>query len=1057
VRKILPPLVLLLFFIVGSKVLPQSPTASITGIVFDPDNKVIPGAEIIAVNDLTRVQYETKTNGEGIYTVVSLPPGPYRVQVSKVDFKTIIKPDIILNVGDALSLNFTLPIGASSVAVTVEGGAPMINTTDGSVSTVVDHSYVENMPLNGRSFQDLILLTPGTVTQTPQNSSLSAGLGQTGEFSVNGQRPESNYYTVDGVSAGVGAASGTGMIINAGASGSVPLASALGTTQALVSVDDLQEFRVQSSSYSAEYGRNPGGQFVFETKSGTNQWHGSAFEYLRNDVFDANDWFTNYFRANRSALRQDDFGGTVGGPVDVPRFYEGKDKTFLFMSYEGLRLVQPQAATVNFVPDSALRAAAPAPLSQVLNAFPVANGPDDAANGVAQFIAGWSNPSSLDAGSFRIDHVVNDKLRLFFRFSETNSDLESRGTGTGNTPSQLQSTGYVARTYTGGVSGALTSRVGNEFRLNYSSNDVTTSQVIDNFGGNTPINLAQLSGLGPDAAINPFIAYAGYVLSIEQFRQSAVQRQWNLIDALTLSWGRHQLKFGGDYRRLAPIATPLNPGVFYYYFDQASVLANSANVEALSVVQAFPLYQNFSAFAMDEWRVTSRWNLSLGLRWEVDPAPGVTRGLKPYTVEGSSPATWSLAPQGTPLWRTTWFNLAPRFGTAYQLSKTPGRERVIRGGIGVFYDTGQQLGSQGFQGPGFEAYNFLSSAFPLPPGEASPPIVNPPIPPYQTSVFAYPSHLELPYTLEWNVTVEQALGNAQAISLGYVGAHAARLLETNIINAVAAGNPNVPDDFIYTRNGLTSDYNALQLQFRRRLHAGLTALASYTWSHCIDFGSQNYLFGYQRGDCDFDIRQNLSTAFSFDVPNLRGNRFWNAVTNHWGLDDRLSLRMAFPITLDGQTILDPATGQLMNTGLDRVRGEPLYLYGQTCTSTLQGLGDLAQGQGCPGGRAVNPNAFAVPQAGIGTAPRNFVQGFDAWQMDVAVRREFPIGERVKLQFRAEAYNVFNHPNFGLINANFGEATFGQATATLANSLGILSPLYQVGGPRSLQFSLRLSF
>ena len=247
-RKILPPLVLLLFFIVGSKVLPQSPTASITGIVFDPDNKVIPGAEVIAVNDLTRVQYETKTNGEGIYTVVSLPPGPYRVQVSKVDFKTIIKPDIILNVGDALSLNFTLPIGASSVAVTVEGGAPMINTTDGSVSTVVDHSYVENMPLNGRSFQDLILLTPGTVTQTPQNSSLSAGLGQTGEFSVNGQRPESNYYTVDGVSAGVGAASGTGMIINAGASGSVPLASALGTTQALVSVDDLQEFRVQSST-----------------------------------------------------------------------------------------------------------------------------------------------------------------------------------------------------------------------------------------------------------------------------------------------------------------------------------------------------------------------------------------------------------------------------------------------------------------------------------------------------------------------------------------------------------------------------------------------------------------------------------------------------------------------------------------------------------------------------------------------------------------------------------------------------------------------------------------
>src|SRR6202044_1265368 len=283
----------------------------------------------------------------------NLPPGPYRLQVSKVGFKTIIKPDIVLNIQDALSINFTLPVGAVFEIVTVEGGASMINTTDASVSTVIDQTYVENMPLNGRSFQDLILLTPGIVTQTPQNNGTSL-LGRTGEFSVNGQRTEENYYTVDGVSANVGASVGATMPGGAGPSGSVAASTALGTTQALVSVDDLQEFRVQSSTYSAEYGRNPGGQFAFQTKSGTNQWHGTVFDYLRNGALDANDWFNDYFGTPEPALRQNDFGGTFGGPVRIPGLYNGKDKTFFFVSYEGLRLAAPIAANASFVPDAAL-------------------------------------------------------------------------------------------------------------------------------------------------------------------------------------------------------------------------------------------------------------------------------------------------------------------------------------------------------------------------------------------------------------------------------------------------------------------------------------------------------------------------------------------------------------------------------------------------------------------------------------------------------------------------------------------------------------------------------
>src|ERR1700722_14779130 len=191
----------------------QSPNGNINGLVSDPSSAAVVGAEIVAVNDVTGVQYTTKTNTDGIYVLPNLPPGPYRLQVSKVGFKTVIKPDIVLNVQDALSINFTVPVGAVFEVLTVKGGAPLVNTESAAVSTVVDQTYVKNMPLNGRSFQDLILLTPGTVTQTPQavNNGVTPGVGLTGEFSVNGQRTESNYYTVDGVSANVGAATGSSM------------------------------------------------------------------------------------------------------------------------------------------------------------------------------------------------------------------------------------------------------------------------------------------------------------------------------------------------------------------------------------------------------------------------------------------------------------------------------------------------------------------------------------------------------------------------------------------------------------------------------------------------------------------------------------------------------------------------------------------------------------------------------------------------------------------------------------------------------------------------------
>jgi hypothetical protein len=308
-------------------------------------------------------------------------------------------------------------------------------------------------------------------------------------------------------------------------------------------------------------------------------------------------------------------------------------------------------------------------------------------------------------------------------------------------------------------------------------------------------------------------------------------------------------------------------------------------------------------------------------------------------------------------------------------------------------------------------------------------------------VIAFPAHLQLPYTLQWNASIEQSLGKSQAITVSYVGANGRRLLGESQTVISPSVNPNI-NFLLFFPNGLTSDYSSLQAQYQRRLAHGLQALASYTWAHSIDYGSQNIDEAFKRGNSLYDIRHTFSGAFSYDLPDAYQSAFARAILHHWGLDSRISARTGFPVSLNGRQFIDPVTGQLLHGGLNVVQGEPFYVYGPQY----------------PGGRSVNPAAFSVPPSGgIGDAPRNFVRGFGAWQMDLAVRREFPIRERLKLQFRAEAFNIFNHANFGTINPNFGQGTFGQATATLAQSLGVLSPLYQAGGPRSMQFALKLIF
>jgi hypothetical protein len=1029
----------------------QTETARVSGQITDAAGRSVPKAEVRIVNLATGATSVATTNDDGIYSVIGLIPGRYRITVQKQGFREVIVDGLTLNIQDVVAQNVQLQVGSLSEAVTVTASGVNMNTTDAAVSTVVDRNFIENMPLNGRSFQDLILLTPGIVTVSPQGT--SNVLGYTGEFSVNGQRTEANSYSVDGVSANIGVAIGT--VQTPAASGSLPASTALGTTQSLVSVDALQEFRVQSSSYSSEYGRNPGGQFSFVTRSGTNDWHGSLFDYLRNDAFDANDWFNNYYDLEKSAERQNDFGGTLGGPIRIPRLYNGKDRTFFFFSYEGLRLIEPQAASVSYVPTAAVRNAAPATLEPIVKAFPlpncgttIPNCSNDLGNGLGEFVGGWSNPSSIDAYSVRLDHALSSNEKVFFRFGSTSSRAASREGGAFASPSVEFASKFLTRTYTLGWTSTFSKILTNDLRFNYSSNDATSTQTPTDFADAQAVDLLALQGIPEDAIAGVKVAVLvnGLFPSVFQANYIGKQRVWNLVDGLSQSWGRHQLKFGADYRRLSPAASQFNPFIQYEYLGTSGLDSNRGVAFGETFLPMHPYFQNFSLFAQDEVRVSSRVSLSLGVRWDVNPAPSDSNGRLPYVVQGSSAGTVALAPAGTPLWETDWHSLAPRFGVAYVLQTRPGYETVVRAGGGLFFDTGQQLGGLVYQGPGQSASQFQFSiggspvSFPEPLDEVAPVVVNPPVPPYSTA-YGFTPNLHLPFTWQTNVSIQQAFGDSQAVTVSYVGAFARKLLEEKELANLDTINPSFTT-VILVQNGSTSDYNALQIQYQRRLSHGLQALASYTLSHSIDYGSQNNALPYVRGNSDFDVRHNFSSAISYSLPGDFKNRAASALLHGWALDDRLMARSAFPVTLVGSGYVDPATGQYQYLGLDVVPNQPIYLYGPQF----------------PGNRAINPAAFSNPAAGeVGNAPRNFVRGFGSWQMDVALRREIALRENWKLQFRAEAFNVFNHPNFGTVDSTISDPLFGQATATLAQSLGVLSPLYQMGGPRSMQLALKLMF
>jgi TonB dependent receptor len=525
--------------------------------------------------------------------------------------------------------------------------------------------------------------------------------------------------------------------------------------------------------------------------------------------------------------------------------------------------------------------------------------------------------------------------------------------------------------------------------------------------------------------------------------------QWNLRNTLSLQAANHLFKFGIDQRHIASTINPAALSVQADFFSRESMLNGVASDLVITKSEpASPTLNQFSAFAQDEWRASRSLTLSLGLRWEVNPSPKGADGMDAYTAIGDvvSPATLSLAPRGTPLWQTGWFNFAPRFGAAWMISSQPDRELILRAGAGTFFDTGNRPALQAFTAAGFSKTKYLNNA-PLPVTEPQLDFSAAPASPFASStVFVFPAHLQLPYSLQWDIALEKAFGRNQAFTVSYVGAHGSRLLQEQRTN-VRLLNPNF-GDISFFPTGVTSNYQSLQTKYQRSISHGIQALASYTWAHALDYGSTDPKYPLTYGNSDLDVRHNLEAALSWDMPKSTKNILLKYALGNWGMDGRLIARTAYPVSLLGNLFSDPITGARYYNGVDLIPNRPRYLYGSEY----------------PGGRMINggPNAinsaFVLPDGDApGNAPRNLVRGFNAVQINAAIRREMPIYDRLKIQLRAETFNVLNHPNFGYIDPSLSDNLFGRSTKMLNQSFGPTGSLYQQGGPRSIQFSFKAIF
>jgi hypothetical protein len=925
----------------------------------------------------------------------------------------------------------TIPSGIAETVTVSSNNSYLLSSSAATFGLTANG--VKELPIQGRSFTGLLTLTPGVVPAGPNPVNQRY---QT-NFSVNGQRPASNQLNIDGVNANFGIAPG-GESPGVSAAGNMPALTASGGANALAAFDSIQEVNIKTMALEPEYGRGSGGQFTVITRSGTNNFHGSLFHFFGNDSLDASDWFANSRGLKEPPRRLNSFGGTFGGPIR-------RDHTFFFASYEGLRFRQPMFGITD-VPSLTSRAAAPAGIRSFLEAFPRPNG-TVRSDGFGEFAASFANPARHDVGSIRIDHSLSPSSMIGFRYNFADSDAEQRGPG----GFSLNTTNWLnqrSQLFAGSLDHTFSPTTVLVLHANYGRDRVNSEFRLDEFGG-AAVPVAPFSSSVFRFDLNS--RNAGWMSGGGQLN---LQRQFNLLGAITTVNGTHSIRFGGDFRRLSPVINPTasEENVFFEGVDQA-ITGVAARINQLNFAdRQNPVFKTLSLFAQDDWRQSPRLTLTYGVRWDLAPPPKIDNALAVDQVD--NPATLRLATSGSSLWKTTFLNFSPRAGVAYRISDTSGQAVVLRAAVGIVYDLGQDRSGDIIANsiPYVSGGSVFNSPFPL---VSSPAATAGALP-----LLAFDPQLKLPYVINWNVSLQRELGNAQTLSATYFGSSGKRLFHTETLL-----NQNTDFNFLrLTTNRGNSDYRALQAKFERQSRNGLGALVSYTWAQSLDNVSDDSVKrvimtslnpAFDRGPSDFDIRHQLTGLLSYELPAPVSRGVGHKLSRNWVLDSIFNARSARPLNI---VYLFPTAFGIAYLRPDVVSGQPLLVSDPLAA----------------GGWRLNAEAFVAPEAlEQGNLSRNSLQGFPLYQTDLALRRKFNFSEKIGLQIQADAFNVFNHPNFEdlfgndlVIGSRLSDGStftsnlaFGQSTAMSGRSLtsGGFPSFYSVGGPRTLRFSVKLLF
>ena len=1021
--------------------LPAQRSASVAGRILDVTGAAIPAATITVVNQETGFRRSTESSPGGAYAVTSLEPGEYTIKVAKDQFRPINNFDVPLAPQAATTIDFVLQVGSVFEEIRVEGIASPIDRPDASVGGQFQHDEITRIPVNGGKVLDLLGMTPGTLV-TP------ATRGEAGQFSVNGQRPNSNYFTVDTVSANIGVTAGG--LPEQSTGGTLPGVSAFGSLDALAPLESIQELQVRTSSTVAEFGRLPGAGVSLVTQSGSNGFHGATSLHLRHELFAAGNWFANQAGFGRLPSRLGDLTQTFGGPLR-------RNRTFFFLSYEWLMLRQAYV-WVQPTPSIAARQAAAGWAQPALGFFPMPNA-GQLTGGIGEWVGGSVLPAGLDTGTARVDQAVGSRASLFARFSDSPSTNQFGNLG-------IDHLDLRVRSLTAGLDAHPTPNLATDLRLNETETTAHSSWS----GSVAPLapppqgadTVGPPPSSAPDCVLQPMVAaflnspapcdylvrftIGGVGQLVYGPEGDRTQRQFQAVDSVALKRKKHSLGFGADYRAITAIREDAG-NTLGVISDSVADLTSMRNLWVFTVTpgaSGVPAaqtvkVQELSLWALDTWQPAPRLTVSAGLRWEFSPAPVPTAAdLAANLIFFYDPASGitELATQPRPLWPTSYGDFAPRLGLAYRLTADGGT--VLRAGGGLYYDSSLSIATDILNGGPLSAGKFTSQRYA----------------PFSTVLgYGFMPNLKLPEIRQWNVALEHAFGARDTLSVGYVGSSGWSLIRREM--GGVPGDSLTKFVALTTNHGL-SDYQSLQVHYRRHFTRGLDIAASYTWSHSMDNDSSDAFLVWAGagspaandwGPSDFDLRHSFTASAVYELGRAKDATAPHGWLAGWAASGILRARTGFHITVQQAEEYD-GIGVANAFRPNLVASQPLWMADPSA----------------PGGRRLNPAAFQNTAPGVqGNLGRNAIGGFGMSQFDVALGREFTRGGYRSLQLRLEAFNLFNTPSFADPVKFMDNPLFGQSTSMLNMMLGSgspgsgLAPMLQAGGPRAFQASLRLRF